>query len=276
MTPDKRKVYDATPPSLLPGWSLDTATTDQIRRQIRFELQALLDRNDLTQEALALQLDYETAGTVSKWVSGLSPLSFPGAKKLDLLADALGPPSVARTFKELVVAGQRRRAPRRAALEYDVFLASPMAAVDDAPYAAQRDEALNVKTVLENYCGFSVYYAGGEIRTHDDFESTDLSAEVNFSTLSSCRFFVLLVTCEVARPTSVWVEAGFAMALRVPSLYLIDSLSSLPFVMRTLNQHTVPAILPPVRIESLDVGQRASSLLRTQGKKIFQRLERES
>ncbi|MHB8512664.1 MAG: hypothetical protein ACYDCC_10850 [Actinomycetota bacterium] len=268
------KYIRITPPSLTSGWSCDAASPKEILLQIRYELEELLHRNGLSAEKLALDyLDLKNSSSLSKVRTGASQLSMSAAKKLDGHSATLGGPSVGGTFEALLRIKGARSVPRDKMFSYDVFLASPMAGIDPPDFEKQRDEALHLKEAIENFCGFRVYYAGAEIRSHNDFESTDLAAEINFSHLSASRFFVLVVTSELARPTSIWVEAGFAMALQIPSLYVVRSLSCLPFVMRTLNQHARPDLLPPVRIESLETNQKPSALIKSQGKKIFDRLD---
>lgn len=261
-------------PSLSPGWSLDTASPDEISVQIRFELHQVLERTGYTQEQLMLEvLGRESSSSYSKWMNGNPVLTWPGAEDLDAKVAEIGQTTTGHTFRQLLTAYHRRPPARTEQFVYDVFLAAPMAATDAEPgYKKARQEALDLQAALGTHCGHRVYYAGNDIYTPDEFDSTDLSAEVNFARLQKSKYFVLLMRETLIRPSSVWLEAGYALALKIPSLYLVNELSALPFVARTLNGHTVPDLLPRVRIEVLAPNQRSASLIQRQGKGIFEKL----
>ena len=168
---------------------------------------------------------------------------------------------------------------------HDVFLASPMAAAWDAgTYAVERQNALDVKQLLETFLGKTgSHHAGEEISREDEFDVPDLAAEMNFDALRESRHFVLLYA-EAPRlepsaeshgapaPSSVWVEAGYALALRRPSLFFVQDTDMLPYCLRSLMQAEVGAVLPHVLVHRVPSGERAVRILQRQGKAIFEKL----
>jgi hypothetical protein len=81
------------------------------------------------------------------------------------------------------------------------------------------------------------------------------------------------MTRPLDRPSSVFVEAGFALATWTPSLYLVPDLSVLPYSLRELGEHLAPDILPPVRWHATTDMETATDFIRNQGEVIFQRLD---
>jgi hypothetical protein len=153
--------------------------------------------------------------------------------------------------------------------EFDVFLSSPMVAADD--YAEEKDVAAEVKAALERSCGMSVFHAIGDPEREAEFDQ--IAIEAFFEALPSSRYYVLLTLTAPTRPSSVYVEAGFALALKIPSLYLVPTPETLPFIMRTLGHYEDDG-LPPVRIECVDSGPDAVALLNSEGTDLFERLDR--
>jgi hypothetical protein len=169
------------------------------------------------------------------------------------------------------------RAPAQASEKgelYDVFLASPMASTQGSDaYLQERLAALDVKSALEIHCGMSVYYAGKDVRTDREFEAPDIAAESNFQALVNSRFFILLVTKALTRPSSVWVEAGWALATQTPSLYLFPEPDVLPYCLRHLNQHTAHGLMPPVAFYHPTDHNTATDFIKNQGVSVLGRLE---
>ncbi len=261
---------------LPPGADLESASEDLLREQMRYELWEIKQQSEATNEVLAHRLGFEHASSVTKWLNDHAPLSINGAKALDGLGHE---PSVGGTFVELRKAyarasrgmlGRIPPAPRSC----DVFLASPMASLPDSEeYKIEREAAQDVKVALENYCDFSVYYAGDTLESQEEFDSPAVAAEENFKALATAQQFVLLAIGEViTKPSSIYVEAGYALARGLPSLYLVRGPEALPFVLRSLSQHERSRVLPQVSVEYVESKARAVGLVRKHGRTIFTRL----
>jgi len=239
----------------------------------------LLDEQGLTQEALAMDhLNYESATAASKWFNGKAPLPERAARSLDA---GFGGTSLGVSWVELLRV--QRAADKRDGLDapgandiYDVFLASPMtAAVESGTYEQERQAAIAVRETLEGFLDLRVYYAGSSLNFEDDFDVPDLAAEMNFDALRESRYFVLAYTAPqtTPKPSSVWVEAGYALALGRPCLFLVRDTQILPYCLQSLQQVAVGARLPPVLVHHVNSLQRAEIILRRQGKDIFDRLD---
>lgn len=260
---------------LPPGSNLPSASRDALREQLRYELWEIKIRDDMSNLELALELGYKNSSSVTKWLNDHAPISEGCAEALDRLGRS---PTVGGTFAELQKAYARTL--RGAVLakptgprSYDVFLASPMASLPGSrEYEVERKAAQDVKVALENYCDLTVYYAGDSLESQDEFDSPVMAAEENFKALENAHHFVLLALGEVSRPSSIYVEAGFALARKLPSLYLVRDPESLPFILGSLNEHERSDTLPHVSVEFVPSTARAVGLVRKHGKTIFKRL----
>jgi hypothetical protein len=258
---------------------LEHATARRIGFQIRWELRRLLAEHDgMTQENLSIDhLGYEGSTSASKWFNGKAPLPERAARALDA---KFGETRLSVSWAALVRA-QKAAADRdgpdeeRSADVYDVFLASPMvAAVNSGTYEAEKKSAVDVKETLEAFLKMTVYYAGGNMRNEDDFDVPDIAAEMNFDALRQSRYLVLLATerQEHPRASSIWVEVGYALALRLPCLLLVKDIDMLPYVLEGLPQAST-SLLAPVLLHRTSTTERADAILKRQGTKIFQRLD---
>lgn len=253
---------------------ISAASAATLQQQLCFELYEVKERLKCSNSELAARLHYANASTVTKWLTGQAVVSVSAARRLDELGEVT---SIEATFTELrdayTRASMRRgRAPSAGAKSFDVFLASPMASTGTRlGYESERSAARDVKLALETWCGFSVYYAGDAIETDADFDTPEMAAETNFEVLSRSHFFLLLTLTQPADPSSVYVEAGYALARHLPSLYLVAGPEVLPFVLRTLGQHQQQS-LPPVSLQFVDGADQAVAFVKRNGAQLFERL----
>jgi hypothetical protein len=84
------------------------------------------------------------------------------------------------------------RTPDRPARKYDVFLSSVLAGfADDSRLREEKQTALAIERCLVE-CGFSVYYAGKNVKSRADFDTSHLGAKQDISALKDSRYFILL------------------------------------------------------------------------------------
>lgn len=256
---------------------LPHAPRRKVERQLQFELERVLRNQDLTQEGLATLLGLDSQASVSKWINGHTRLSRPRAAMLD---EKVGPTSLGVPWVDLVdmlyrVRGDQGRHAEHGATSSaaSVFLASPMASVG-AGYSKMRQLTNDVASVIETFCDRTVYYAGRDIERSDEFDPSDLAATENFRALMHADFFVLLVPQPLSKPSSIFVEAGYALAAGKPSLYIVSDAAALPYALRTLPTHEAErSVLPAVLIERVKNGAAAAALLKNHGRILFDRLE---
>ncbi len=268
---------------------LEEASPRRIGYQIRWELSLVLKRPEVeSQEHLGLHLLDRDNTIVSHWKNGRKPLPARAAKQFDEL---FGDTSLGITWAKLVDAREQaiRRHGRDAMNKgdiFDVFLASPMAAAWDlGTYQEERRRAMAVADTLRLH-GFSTTYAGQSISDESSFDVPDLAAEMNFDALRECRYFLLLYavstdeqtppageTVKPRAPSSVWVEAGYALACRRPSVYVIRDTLMLPYCLRDAGLADPGSLLPPVLVHHIRDSSQAEPLMRSQGPAIFKKLD---
>ncbi len=153
-----------------------------------------------------------------------------------------------------------------ARFEYDVFLAMAMAGLDtEEQYQSYRKEALNIEKWLQDFCGFrSVFYAGRNLETKDDFEAEDFSLSQDVDALRRSKYFMLVYPEKLV--SSVLFEAGLAVALGKPSVYFIRDRGSLPFLMKKAEQAKLPA---GVRIYEYENLSKLENLLQNPGEGLW-------
>ncbi len=114
---------------------------------------------------------------------------------------------------------------------YDVFLSTPMSSFPtQAEYRSHRRDVLRLQQALQEACGFRVYFSGDQRPTARDFQASDIGLRKDSSALENSRYFLLVLPRDLI--SSVFVEAGMAIALGKPSVYFQHTEASLPFVLR--------------------------------------------
>lgn len=121
----------------------------------------------------------------------------------------------------------------RKSSRWDVFLAAPMAALNNQDFKIFNAKILEIKRLLEVECGFkNVFYAGENMKSQDDFETADISIETDIDAIKDSKYFVLIYPEKIV--SSVLLEAGVALALGKPSFYF-GNRDDFPFLMREAN-----------------------------------------
>jgi hypothetical protein len=126
--------------------------------------------------------------------------------------------------------------PANRRVAYEVFVAAPMAGTaDEAEYQETREMTLKVINSLKRVCSFhTIYFAGEKLSKKAEFEAPFFSAKKDFDALRESQFFVLILPKPIL--SSVIVEAGFALALNIPSVYFVRDRKDLPFMLREAPQ----------------------------------------
>jgi len=217
-----------------------------IDRQIIAQLTAFMRTAGLSQQRLGLLIEQEQP-FVSRLLRGQRQLTLAQAEMLDEHPAAAGDVS----YRALVQRREEGSAEQRARRRYrgnKLFLAGSMSA-PTTTYEDARAGALDLANALEEYCGFDVYYAGREISSPREFDAADLGYRLNFEQLKQSDQFVLLWEGMPKEPrkavSSIWVEAGMALAQGIPSTYFVPDLDSLPYILQQAVSHrreTAPKI----------------------------------
>lgn len=207
------------------------ATYDHYTSHIAYEIQLLL-QDVGSQKHLADELGFANGSAISRIVSGVRPLSLEKARKLDELEYTT---SINVSFETLVTERDSRKTkvavPRR--IQYDVFLAAPMASAGDDRYKEFRDRVLGIKDALEHW-RLDVYCAMDDIAQPSDFDTQQIAYVTNWEAIQKCDQLVLyLPTAPTGlTPSSVWVEVGMALARRMPCTFFVPEQANLPYVIQ--------------------------------------------
>lgn len=211
----------------------DAATFAQYASHISFEIKRVLEEAGLTQKDLGAQLGLSTGSGISLMISGGKELSLEHAKKLDQNHHTT---SLGVSFETLVrerdAKPRRRKAgtPRR--IEYDVFLAAPMASTQ-GKYTELHEGIIEVRRALELH-GLAVYCAADDIAKTSDFDTQEIAYLTNWNAIQLCRELVLYLPIEQTGPTpsSIWVEVGMALALGMSCTFFVPKQQDLPYVVQ--------------------------------------------
>jgi pimeloyl-ACP methyl ester carboxylesterase len=159
-----------------------------------------------------------------------------------------------------------------ARFKYDVFLAMAMAGLDtEEQYQSYRGQALEIVKCLQEHCGFrSIFYAGLNLKTKDEFEAEDVSLSEDVAALRRSKYFMLLYPEKIV--SSVLFEAGLAVALGKPAVYFIRDRKQLPFLMQRAEQTKLPA---GVRIYECESPARIKTLIQASGERLWKYLGNE-
>jgi hypothetical protein len=118
---------------------------------------------------------------------------------------------------------------------YDAFVSSPMAALSDKDYQAERVFTLDVIDELKTSCGIKdIYYAGSDIDSKKKFSPNDVAVMDDLDAITRSKQFILIYPKKVA--SSVLFEAGIALGLGKSCIYFVKDRKHLPFLMRQAEQ----------------------------------------
>ncbi len=122
------------------------------------------------------------------------------------------------------------------ARRFDIFVSTPMSAYasDEAAYKYNRSTLLDLFESLKKNSRFSNFFCPAVL--FNDLTSfngeLDALAE-DFLALEASQAFILYYMPPLpVKPSSVFVEAGMALAARIPSVYIVRSRADLPYMLR--------------------------------------------
>lgn len=120
--------------------------------------------------------------------------------------------------------------------QYDVFVAAAMAGHEgDAEYRKSRKAVLALINVLKNKCGYrSVFYAGETIGSMADFDPEALALQIDLQAMRRSKNFIMYYPKKLA--SSTLYEAGWALMLGKPSIYIVNANGDLPFLLNDAGQ----------------------------------------
>jgi hypothetical protein len=155
---------------------------------------------------------------------------------------------------------------KAASLDYDVFLACPMAGFEDSEeYKDFRFRVLDVKRILKALCGVEkIYFPADEIPTMREFDQSFVATKVELDALRRSKIFIMIYPAEII--SSVLFEAGYALGLGKLSLHFAKR-DQLPFLLQELER--LPRDFAQVRLYQSESIDDVISILRNNGRELL-------
>ncbi|WP_138512302.1 hypothetical protein [Maricaulis alexandrii] len=130
---------------------------------------------------------------------------------------------------------------------YKFFLAAPMSSLNKDEYASTRDWAMRLTWELERvHGGNSVYYAGRNITTSNEFTPADEAAKTDVDAVLNARHFLLFYP--IASHTSAHFELGLAAGLGRDVTIITPSRDTLPFLLQHPEALAKTGLSKPIRV----------------------------
>ena len=118
--------------------------------------------------------------------------------------------------------------------KFDLFIACPMSALPAGEYAAIRLLIVDLCDELRtSNLAPRIYFSGYDKTTPADFDHPYFGSQKDFAALAESDRFLLIYPKACA--SGCLAEAGFAISLRIPSVYFIRSENDLPFNLRSVD-----------------------------------------
>lgn len=129
-----------------------------------------------------------------------------------------------------------------------VFVAAPMSgASGEASYQAARDSAMSiVRRLRSSEPEVDAYFAGAGIASKAEFSPQGSALEQDIGFLRRSDVFILVYPEKVL--SSVLIEAGYAMALRIPMILFVRRRSDLPYLLQEAESVQDRSLISPIAI----------------------------
>lgn len=148
--------------------------------------------------------------------------------------------------------------------EYNIFLSTPMSSFKtQKEYQDHRLEINELTKNLEKNMQMTSYFSGKNITKQKHFEQPDIAAKGDLSALDHSKIFIMILPSKVY--SSVLVEAGYALALKIPSIYFLKNENDLPFMLSKMPQSTKGR----AKIYKYETISEIYQILKRDGEKIF-------
>ncbi|MDD8025556.1 MAG: hypothetical protein PHI34_03500 [Acidobacteriota bacterium] len=153
-------------------------------------------------------------------------------------------------------------------LDFDVFLAAPMAAYkDNQEYQDGNKEARGLMSLIRQHCGLNrIFYSGEDVPSKEDFDPEDIAYIGNLEKIRKSKYFLLYYPRNIV--SSVLIELGYAIAFNLPIIILTKSLEELPYLLKKL-----PQASPANKIYEFNNQRDIKNIISKHGKTIFDLVE---
>ena len=135
-----------------------------------------------------------------------------------------------------------------AADQFDVFLATPMAALgDNEAIGAHMDQIRKIASALRRGADVKrIFFAGWDVYQSQHFDTKKDSLIGNADAMAKSKSFVMILPSKMS--SSVYVEAGMAISRQMPVLLAVRSRKDLPFLLEEADLAGGHGAVPPIKI----------------------------
>lgn len=227
-------------------------TTHDNARFAKALRQAMEDAN-VTQAALARELQTD-ASQVNRWANANAVphtntvRRIEGFLKADL-ADALA----------------------KSTPDYELFVSAPISGINDEDIPEHHDAVARVVSAATDRVN-GLIWPGSHIKTAADrlAEAADIVTEKNMKALYSSQAYLYLQFAEVVRPSSAFVELGFALGRKMKVTIIVQQGLKNPFMLRGFSAVAESLdFLPKARTYEVASADEAASLIKGSGREML-------
>lgn len=121
---------------------------------------------------------------------------------------------------------------------YDIFLACPMSAYKGEQYTHMRNTVISiVQRIRKQDKKSRIFCPAIEINDLKSWDLPQSALEEDLAALERSELFVMIYTRPIpAKVSSVIVEAGMALAHRIPTLMVVNDRQDMPYLLRGADQ----------------------------------------
>lgn len=116
--------------------------------------------------------------------------------------------------------------------KYKAFISSPMTSFDDrAKFNDIKQTIRKLITSLNVYCNWrKIYYSGNEIGEIENIDPPAISSTIDLNSIKNSDYFIMVYPEKLS--SSCLTEAGYALALQIPSIYFVKRTEDLPYILK--------------------------------------------
>lgn len=116
--------------------------------------------------------------------------------------------------------------------KYQAFISAPMTAFNDSgKFKSTKNTVDQIIKFLKQHCKWErIYFSGNNIPNVKKPDPGDIGAAKDLAALRDSEHFIMLYPERIT--SSCLVEAGYALALQIPSVYFYKNEADLPYVLK--------------------------------------------
>jgi transcriptional regulator with XRE-family HTH domain len=218
-------------------------------------LRQALREKGMKQSALAHELPVDP-GQISRWVNGR----------------AMPSPSQVRLMEGILEA-DLSEALADSTPEHELFIASPVGGLDPDNIAEHLADVAKVLEAAREQVNGIYWPSEGDTTASDrTYVAADIRTERNLRVLNNCPALLFLQFAEVVRPSSAYIELGFALGKRMSLTIMVKRGLMLPYMLHRFGMvGTGLKFLPRVRIYTDEIASAddAAALIATNGRELL-------